>query len=84
MLTPLDAEFLDGMISVTDMVVNAAEQYIAMADSTSDPQTLDIARQTLSMSQDQGNMLKSVRGHVDGDTLRQANAEQSVEVSASY
>ena len=84
MLTPLDAEFLDGMISVSDMVVGAAEQYLAMTDATSDPQTMDLARQTMDLAQSQCNMLKQVRGHVDGDVLRRGDAEKKVEVAASY
>lgn len=84
MLTPLDAEFLDGMISVSDQVTNAAEQYLAMADATSDPQTMDMARSVLEMSQSQCNMFKQARGHVDGDSLRRSDAENNVEVAASY
>jgi hypothetical protein len=84
MLTPLDAGFLDEMISFTDAIIDSAEEYLAASDSTSDPQTMEMARQTLSSAQSQNSMFKEMRGHVDDNTLRRTDAVNNVAVEASY
>jgi len=84
MLSPLDAEFLDGMIQVNDMVRQAANNYLQQSDGTSDVGVIDIARQTIEMADASDAAYKEKRGHADGDTLRTQANEDAVEVTAAY
>lgn len=42
-MNPVDAEFLKGMLQAHDMEVEAATNYIAMANEENDPAVIDLA-----------------------------------------
>jgi hypothetical protein len=84
MLSPLDAEFLDGMIQLCEMKKTAATAYLSMSDATSDPMVVDMARGILSDAEGQQSMYKDRRGVVDTGELTNAANTSAVEVSASY
>ncbi len=83
-LSSLDAEFLDGMLALNQQVTSLCEKYISDSDASSAPQVVDIARGMMESGGYQVEMLRQVRGFADGDTLRQQEHEEGVEVEEAY
>lgn len=83
-LSSLDADFLDGMLALSQQIGSLCEKYISDSDVTSSPQVVDIARMTGEQTGYMIDMLKATRGHADGDELRQQEHVEGVEVTAAY
>lgn len=83
-LSSLDAEYLDGMIAAHDTLRAAATEYIRQSDETSNPMVVDSARIMLEQLDYADSTYKEMRGHADGDELRNAEHESNVEVTAAY
>jgi hypothetical protein len=83
-LSSLDAEFLDGMIASHDTIRQATTEYIRQSDETSNPMVVEAARGLLEQLNYADQMYKEMRGHADGDALRQQENEAAVEVTAAY
>lgn len=83
-LSSLDADFLDGLLAMSDQFAKLAEKYISDSDATSSPMVVDVARGTLEQMGYMTQTLKDMRGHADGDQLRQQEHVDGVEVQAAY
>lgn len=83
-LSSLDADFLDGMLALAGQIDQLCTKYISDSDATSSSSVVDIARGTLEQTGYMTEMLRSTRGHADGDTLRQQEHVEGVEVTAAY
>lgn len=83
-LATADAEFLDGMLALGQQVGALCEKYISDSTASSSPQVVDMARGMLESVGYQTQMVQEVRGYADGDTLRNAEHVDGVEVTATY
>ncbi|QNJ57657.1 hypothetical protein SEA_KEANU_52 [Streptomyces phage Keanu] len=83
-LSSLDADFLDGMLALSQQVHTLCTTYISDSDASSSMGVVDMARGTLEQTNYMVEALKSMRGHADGDQLRQAEHVEGVEVTAAY
>lgn len=84
MLTPLDAEFLDGMIGVNETIVEGCSEYLRLTDAASDATTMDLARGLLMQAQQLDTELRTRRGQVSSTDVNTAAAQSAVEVTGSY
>lgn len=84
MLTPLDAEFLDGLMQVNGMIEEGCEEYLRLTDSSSDEATMYLARDLLSQSQSLTAQLQERRGVVGSSDINAAAAQKAVDVTAAY
>ncbi|AZS06693.1 hypothetical protein HOU95_gp114 [Streptomyces phage Hiyaa] len=83
-LSSLDADFLDGMLALSQQVSALCTTYIKDSDASSSMGVVDMARGTLEQTNYMTEALKSMRGHADGDELRNAEHVENVEVVAAY
>lgn len=83
-LSSLDADFLDGMLALGGQIDQLCQQYISDSDATSSQMVVDMARATLEQTGYMTEALRNMRGHADGDTLRQQEHVENVEVQAAY
>ncbi len=83
-LSSLDADFLDGMLALGQQISALCEKYISDSDATSSPMVVDMARGTMEQTAYMTQALRDMRGHADGDQLRQQEHVDNVEVVAAY
>ncbi len=83
-LSSLDADFLDGMLALGQQISTLCEKYISDSDATSSPMVVDMARGTMEQTAYMTQALRDMRGHADGDQLRQQEHVDNVEVMATY
>ncbi|QJD53999.1 hypothetical protein SEA_GALACTICA_52 [Streptomyces phage Galactica] len=83
-LSSLDADFLDGMLAISQQYAALCEKYISDSDATSSPMVVDMARNALEQNAYVTQSLREMRGHADGDQLRQQEHVESVEVVEAY
>lgn len=80
-MNPTDIEFLKGMLKAHDMEVEAATNYISMANENNDPKVIDLAADFVDAI---GEASKKIKDLLEGDNPDKASRMDDVEVMSNH